>query len=68
MAPLVSWTIVPAGWRAGELVLAAPMFTVVMPLVFTLVRSRPPEASPSVAPRADTGGDDPFADVPGLEG
>ena len=67
MAPLVSWTIARTGWRAGELVLAAPMFAIVIPLVFALVRSYPPEASPSATPRAEAVVGDPFADVPGLE-
>jgi MFS family permease len=66
MAPLVGWTIARAGWRAGELVLAAPMFAIVMPIIFALVRSYPPEASQSAVPRTDSGSD-PFADVPGLE-
>ncbi len=43
MAPLVSYAIANAGWRVGELVLAAPMFVIVTPLVLALVRSRPPE-------------------------
>jgi MFS family permease len=68
MAPLIGYTITRAGWRAGELVLAAPMFAIVTPLVLALVRSRPPEAAVQTAARAETGGGrDLFADVPGLE-
>ena len=67
MAPLVGYTIAKAGWRAGELMLAAPMFVVVTPLVLALVRSRPPEAATRTAAGAETDGRDLFADVPGLE-
>ena len=67
MAPLVSYTIAKAGWRAGELVLAVPMFGVVAPLVLALVRSRPPEAASQTAVGVETDGRDLFADVPGLE-
>jgi MFS family permease len=72
MAPLVGYAIAKWGWRAGELVLAAPMFVVVTPLVLALVRSHPPEAharTPEMqAATAETSrGRDLFADVPGLE-
>jgi MFS family permease len=73
MAPLVSYAIARGGWRAGELVLAVPMFVVVTPLVLALVRSHPPEdpaEDPAEAP-AETAalppGRDLFADVPGVE-
>ncbi|HZZ08061.1 MAG TPA: MFS transporter [Candidatus Binataceae bacterium] len=66
MAPAVSYAIAAWGWRAGELVLAVPMFLVVTPLVLGFVRSHPPET-----PRADAetqgSGRDIFADLPGLE-
>jgi MFS family permease len=66
MAPAVSYTIAAWGWRAGELVLAVPMFLIVTPLVLGFVRSHPPEA-----PRADTETQrsvgDIFAGLPGLE-
>jgi MFS family permease len=67
MAPLVSWTIARAGWRAGELVLAVSMFVIVTQLVLALVRSRPTEVAPPAAAHAVAGGGDPLADVPGLE-
>jgi MFS family permease len=74
MAPLVSYAIANAGWRVGELVLAAPMFVVVTPLVLALVRSRPPEASaaaqvkaPETATASAPSARDIFADVPGVE-
>ncbi len=81
MAPLVSYAIARGGWRAGELVLAVPMFVVVTPLVLVLVRSHPPEDSaedsaedpaedPAEAPvetAALPPGHDLFADVPGVE-
>jgi len=73
MAPLVSYAIARGGWRAGELVLAVPMFVIVTPLVLVLVRSHPPE-DPAEAPAeasAETAalppGRDLFADVPGVE-
>src|SRR6202158_3254340 len=63
MAPLVGYAIAAWGWRAGELVLAVPMFLVVTPLVLGFVRSHPPET-----PRADAetqgSGRDIFADLP----
>ena len=66
MAPAISYTIAAWGWRAGELVLAVPMFLIVTPLVLGFVRSHPPEA-----PRADTETQrsvgDIFAGLPGLE-
>jgi MFS family permease len=72
MAPLVSYAIARGGWRAGELVLAVPMFVVVTPLVLALVRSHPPEAvaesSALAAEKAEMPrGRDLFAEVPGLE-
>jgi MFS family permease len=68
MAPLVSYAIAHGGWRVGELVLAAPMFVIVTPLVLALVRSHPPEAPAIAATTPDTQrGRDLFADVPGLE-
>lgn len=72
MAPLVSYAIARGGWRVGELVLAAPMFVVVTPLVLALVRSHPPEAvaesSALAAEKAEMPrGRDLFADVPGVE-
>jgi MFS family permease len=74
MAPLVGYAIARGGWRVGELVLAVPMFVVVVPLVLALVRSHPPEkpaATPAPARASDrataANGRDLFADVPGLE-
>ena len=67
MAPLVSYAIARGGWRVGELVLAAPMFVVVTPMVLALIRSRPPEASIAAETAAIPRGRDLFADVPGLE-
>jgi len=52
MAPLVGYVIAHGGWRLGELVLAAPMFVVVTPLVLALVRSHPPEASAEASAEA----------------
>lgn len=76
MAPLVSYAIAHEGWRVGELVLAAPMFVVVTPLVLALVRSRPPEDSAEDLAKAPANaattpatshGRNLFTDVPGLE-
>ncbi|MFZ0657910.1 MAG: MFS transporter [Candidatus Binataceae bacterium] len=48
------------GWRAGYLVLALPMFVVVIPLVLIMIRTRPPETRElSVQASADA--------LPGLE-
>ncbi len=80
MAPLVSYAIAHEGWRVGELVLAAPMFVIVTPLVLALVRSRPPEdlaedlpedlakaPANAAATPATSHGRNLFTDVPGLE-
>jgi MFS family permease len=45
MAPVVSYAIAHGGWRVGELVLAMPMFAVVVPMVLALIRSHPSKVS-----------------------
>ena len=66
MAPAISYTIAAWGWRAGELVLAVPMFLIVTPLVLGFVRGHPPEATRAETETQRSVGDL-FADLPGLE-
>lgn len=60
MALVADRAIGRGGWRAGYLTLALPMFLIVAPLVYLVVRTRPPTSnSASVAQQSET--------LPGLE-
>jgi MFS family permease len=48
------------GWRFGYLVLAAPVFLIVVPIILLLVRTRPQRAQPSTVAQA-------AAALPGME-
>jgi MFS family permease len=67
MAPLVSYAIASSGWRAGEVLLAAPMFLIVTPLVLGFVLTRPPDSASVAAEVTHANARDLMDAVPGLE-
>lgn len=60
MTQVVNYSIQYSGWRAAYAALAVPAFVVVIPLVFIMVRSRPPGALQMTVAAAR-------AHLPGLE-